>query len=317
MISNPTPDTARIIRAPWTPEQVDALNAFQRRGGMHPFTCGGEHTPASPALVAYTDGWRCPQPYGESCDYRQDWAHAFMTEQPAAASVSAVDQTTRDRIAEAAPEELAKHVARSIFALKTPSPDGSKYYQAGWDDGLEAAMDAARDALLAVLPPPADRAAVLHEAADAITAVIERDRAYSPRRSNDRAALGGAREIVLGLIDKPRRLADEAQQPAVGARQPDTETAGCTDPIECSHEAALGEAESRLRLVLGVAEVIEANGVAWAADSVRRAVNGDLSQPAAAVPAAGAGQDGAQTCICTEDACPPQCPCHADEETRR
>lgn len=69
------------------------------------------------------------------------------------------------------------------------------------------------DALANLLPPPADRAAVLREAADAITAVIERDRAYSPRRSNDRAALGGAREIVLGLIDNPRRVADEAQQP--------------------------------------------------------------------------------------------------------
>ncbi|WP_262059701.1 hypothetical protein [Streptomyces sp. STR69] len=54
-----------------------------------------------------------------------------------------------------------------------------------------------------------DRVAVLREAADAITDAIEADRAYSPRRSNDRAALGGAREIVLGLIDKPRRTADD------------------------------------------------------------------------------------------------------------
>ncbi|MFI0233120.1 hypothetical protein [Streptomyces sp. NPDC017086] len=56
-------------------------------------------------------------------------------------------------------EEAAKHVVRSIFALKTPSPDGSKHYQSGWDDGLEAAMDAARDAVLAVLPEQVDRAA--------------------------------------------------------------------------------------------------------------------------------------------------------------
>lgn len=70
----------RLIRAPWTPEQVEALNAFQRYGGAHPLTCGGEHAPGSPALIAYTDGWRCPQPYGESCDYRQDWAYACMLE---------------------------------------------------------------------------------------------------------------------------------------------------------------------------------------------------------------------------------------------
>ncbi|GAA3590896.1 hypothetical protein [Streptomyces osmaniensis] len=68
------------IRAPWTPEQVTALNEFQQRGGIHPFTCGGDHAPGSPLLVAYADGWRCPQPYGEACDYRQDWAHAFMAD---------------------------------------------------------------------------------------------------------------------------------------------------------------------------------------------------------------------------------------------
>ncbi|WP_394436215.1 hypothetical protein [Streptomyces sp. SGAir0957] len=69
-----------IIRAPWTPNQVEALNRFQREGDMHPFTCGGEHTPGSPVLIAREDGWRCPEPYGEPCDYRQDWAHAFMAD---------------------------------------------------------------------------------------------------------------------------------------------------------------------------------------------------------------------------------------------
>ncbi|KAB2976015.1 hypothetical protein F8R89_30885 [Streptomyces sp. SS1-1] len=65
-------------RAPWTPEQVAALNRFQREGGMHPFTCGAEHaTGQSPVLVATNGGWVCPDP---QCVYRQDWAHAFMTE---------------------------------------------------------------------------------------------------------------------------------------------------------------------------------------------------------------------------------------------
>ncbi|MFM9616816.1 hypothetical protein ACKI14_02500 [Streptomyces turgidiscabies] len=68
------------IRAPWTPEQVAALNEFQRRGGMHPFTCGGEHAGSSPALVARADGWHCPGSYQAPCDYRQDWAHVFMTD---------------------------------------------------------------------------------------------------------------------------------------------------------------------------------------------------------------------------------------------
>ncbi|WP_199572695.1 hypothetical protein [Streptomyces murinus] len=70
-----------------------------------------------------------------------------------AAVVAAVVSPPPSRAA----EEVAKHVTRSIFALKTPSPDGSAHYQSGWDDGLEAAMDAAQDAVLAVLPAQADR----------------------------------------------------------------------------------------------------------------------------------------------------------------
>lgn len=59
--------------------------------------------------------------------------------------------------------DLVKHVTRSIFALKTPSPDGSKHYQSGWDDGLEAAIDAARDALVAVLPATTEHEALWNE----------------------------------------------------------------------------------------------------------------------------------------------------------
>jgi hypothetical protein len=66
------------IRAPWTPEQVAALNAFQQRGGMHPFTCGHDH-PAHPdaVLEATPKGWRC---FVLGCEYEQDWAHAFMAD---------------------------------------------------------------------------------------------------------------------------------------------------------------------------------------------------------------------------------------------
>lgn len=73
-------DNAWISEAPWTPEQVANLNAYQRSGRMHPFTCGspGYHdTPQSPVLIAHEDGWFCPAPL---CDYTQNWAHGFMTE---------------------------------------------------------------------------------------------------------------------------------------------------------------------------------------------------------------------------------------------
>jgi hypothetical protein len=44
-------------------------------------------------------------------------------------------------------EELIKRLTRAIFALKSPPPDGSDHYRSGWDDGLEAAMDAVREEL--------------------------------------------------------------------------------------------------------------------------------------------------------------------------
>lgn len=72
----------------WTDEQVAALNAYQDRGDVHPFTCGGdrfdeahkaaqeEHGGDFGQLVATRQGWVC-----NACDYRQFWAHDFMFDQ--------------------------------------------------------------------------------------------------------------------------------------------------------------------------------------------------------------------------------------------
>lgn len=101
------------VEAPFTDEQVKALNAFQDAGRFHPFTClndgdeahiAYEFEKANPGknynehykdyikqekekgvnypeavftetnLVATNDGWICPV-----CDYKQKWAHGFMT----------------------------------------------------------------------------------------------------------------------------------------------------------------------------------------------------------------------------------------------
>lgn len=75
-----------LLRAPWTQEQVDALNRFQRREDFHPFTCGGDrcddahkkyaddnNLSAYGILQATPDGWVCPV-----CGYKQDWAHSAM-----------------------------------------------------------------------------------------------------------------------------------------------------------------------------------------------------------------------------------------------
>ncbi len=86
-----------IVWAPFTAEQVEALNAYQVDGWMHPFTCGpcrdtlGTITPDGALddrlLVATVDGWVCP-----TCDYTQNWAHAFMADADFATRVKAARQ---------------------------------------------------------------------------------------------------------------------------------------------------------------------------------------------------------------------------------
>ena len=64
-----------IIKAPWTDEQVKALNTYQAGLG-HPYTCGSgnrtTHGDGEGVLTATTNGWVC-----QWCDYTQDWAHAM------------------------------------------------------------------------------------------------------------------------------------------------------------------------------------------------------------------------------------------------
>ncbi|MEU3945425.1 hypothetical protein [Streptomyces sp. NPDC029526] len=147
---------SRLIHAPWTPEQVDALNRFQQMGGMHPFTCGGDHTPGSPVLVAREDGWHCPQPYGEHCDYRQDWAPAFMVER--GATLSAVVAPPTDHTAA---EDRRQRYAAPLYEIMRHN---------GWDgertERVVREMDLVLDAVLAVanVEQAELRAAVLCEA---------------------------------------------------------------------------------------------------------------------------------------------------------
>jgi hypothetical protein len=60
------------ITAPFTEEQVKALNGWQKNGMTHPFTCP---THSTEPLTAKTDGWHCE---AHGCGYTQDWAHDFM-----------------------------------------------------------------------------------------------------------------------------------------------------------------------------------------------------------------------------------------------
>lgn len=100
------------IRAPFSEAQIAALNAYQRSGRMHPFTCGGEHE-LHQTLIAEQDGWHCPD---ERCDYRQDWAHAWMAdsnflaaaERPGVAEHLAVWRAAEQAYGSPALTELAK-----------------------------------------------------------------------------------------------------------------------------------------------------------------------------------------------------------------
>lgn len=67
-------DSRGKIHAPFTVTQVENLNAYQRVGLMHPFTCGNAGS-QHPPLVATSKGWQCPV---VDCDYTQNWAHEFM-----------------------------------------------------------------------------------------------------------------------------------------------------------------------------------------------------------------------------------------------
>jgi hypothetical protein len=62
-------------KAPWTPEEVDRLNRYQKAAEFHPFTCPGDKPGCQDqrALIATTEGWVC-----KCGEYRQAWAHADM-----------------------------------------------------------------------------------------------------------------------------------------------------------------------------------------------------------------------------------------------
>ena len=68
------------VTAPFTPDQVASLNAYQQSETFHPFTCGrDECREANPdaSLAPAEDGWHCTV---RGCRYRQDWAHGFMAD---------------------------------------------------------------------------------------------------------------------------------------------------------------------------------------------------------------------------------------------
>ena len=272
--------TTNLIYAPWSGEQVSALNTFQQRGNIHPFTCGAVHSSGrSPLLVATSAGWICPDP---SCDYTQDWAHAFMAASAVVAVAAPPTGQTRvqTRVEPVNPctrgESFCGQHGYDCPPTGQPAPtvwiDGHPQLEAiaaaVWescqtedtslvvDDPRNIAV-AAYAAVLAVLPAGSEdttttRADVLlgvadrlKQKADALTEGLHDLAAFVAK-----ARIAEA-EILDREADELRRLAAETQQTRPG----------CPDPIECNHEAALGQAEEKL-------EAVHALGTAWSRPSM-------------------------------------------------
>ncbi|QIO34360.1 hypothetical protein [Bradyrhizobium sp. 1(2017)] len=110
------------IRAPWGPTVVDRLNAFQRSGLFHEFTCPAVHIGADRALVATRRGWVCPH-----CDYTQDWAPASMADplpqlgaghpSPPRDLVLHIDRITQNHIAYPQAADAVRHLRDHLQAL--------------------------------------------------------------------------------------------------------------------------------------------------------------------------------------------------------
>lgn len=64
-----------LVKAPFSSAQVKSLNAWQKLGYVHEFTCGVSSS--HPPLVATKKGWHCAR---FDCTYTQDWAHDFMAD---------------------------------------------------------------------------------------------------------------------------------------------------------------------------------------------------------------------------------------------
>ena len=103
------------LHAPWSEAQIAALNAYQRSGRMHPFTCGNEQHELHQTLIAERDGWRCPD---EQCDYRQTWAHAVMADPAALEAMALPWPEPSDEAKAAAAQQLALSYAGQLRIVR-------------------------------------------------------------------------------------------------------------------------------------------------------------------------------------------------------
>lgn len=57
----------KIRKPPFTTEEIQSFNEYQKVGIMHPYTCGNREHSGDDLLFAKEDGLYCP-----TCEYKQD-----------------------------------------------------------------------------------------------------------------------------------------------------------------------------------------------------------------------------------------------------
>lgn len=112
-------------------------------------------------------------------------------------------------------------LTRAVFALKTPSPPGSEHYRSGWDDGLEAAIEAVaeffdqRPSAVSVVPPATNQTALRELVAEALLDHLSRTADIRPGRDGDLAFMPEVTDAerlrladaVLAVLPAPDRAA--------------------------------------------------------------------------------------------------------------
>lgn len=91
---------------------------------------------------------------------------------------------------------------RAIFGLKSPLPAGSQHYRAGWDDGLDAAIDAAKS----VAPVDVD------EVREEVRREILGDDLNPSALVLDAQAYRRLRETITATMDDPDRWDQDAAE---------------------------------------------------------------------------------------------------------
>ncbi|KOG33314.1 hypothetical protein [Streptomyces resistomycificus] len=167
----------------------------------------------------------------EQADYRPDMRRGDLAD-----AIMPVLPPTTDQAA------VLMWAAEAVAAHPGPIPyrpqldeDGGFWWDTRDRDAVATLLRRMADEAQPAPTPTVDLPAVLREAAARAVRLPIPDR-YQHHSGLADAWDAGTRAAAAAVL-----RADEEQQ------QPDTETPGCPDPIECGHEAALGQAQQEVR----------------------------------------------------------------------